>query len=348
LVRREDLSVNGSIAAAGDTVCAARPPDRASRAVPDKRKTSKRAHLPLKKKVKRGILTFAKPIHIKRSAYMKTGRFVLQTTKIGGKMREVRGGAVTLSKETLGRDLLTTRVEKRIVMGGWNVESESIEPCTCEVSGEERLIEEIADSDNNGRSLRLRSAVIVVPKLTGSSTRIDAKLPRFGQKGTAPTMIPAVEFEPVPIPEPEKFVPDVLAEAPAKPTKISKVKAKVDEVPVKKLRKPKPMPVEPVQAVIKEEPPIPVVELKPSEPEAPEASADVKIQVVPTPRKRQPRIPEPQVESAVSATPKPIKVIRRRAEEAPKVFETAPKTVPKAMMEGVKLLMDEEGENPIE
>lgn len=285
---------------------------------------------------------------------MKTGRFALQAPKIVGKMREIRGGVVALSKETLGKDLLTKRMEKRIVMGARTVESESFDSCTCEVSGEDRLLEEIADYDNNGRKLRLKSAPIVIPKLTGTSTRIDAKLPRIGQVGAAPTAIPALESEPVSIPEsvsipePEDVAHDLPEKTPPKLAKAPKVKAKVNEEPVRKVREPKPKRVEPVEAFVKEEPPIPVVELKPAKREASEASADVRIQLVPTPRKRQPRIPEPQVESVVSATPKPIKVIRRRAEEAPKVFETAPKTVPKAMLEGVKLLVEEEGENPIE
>ncbi len=280
---------------------------------------------------------------------MRTGRFVLQALKVGGKIREVRGGAVTLSKETLGKDLLTTRMEKRIVMGGWNVEPESFNPCTCQESDEDRPMEEIAGSDDNGKMLLLRSTPVVIPKLTGSRTRIDAKLPRIGRQGTASVAIPAVEFELIPIPEPEEFVPAIPAKTLRKPAKAPKVQAKtVDEEPVKKRRRTKPKPVEPVTAVPVEEPQIPATRLMPAQPDTPEVPADVKIQVVPTPRKRQPRIPEPPLESVVSATPKPIKVIRRRAEEAPKIFETAPKTVPKAMLEGVKLLLEEEGENPID
>lgn len=40
--------------------------------------------------------------------------------------------------------------------------------------------------------------------------------------------------------------------------------------------------------------------------------------------------------------PKPLKVIRRRREQAPKVFETPPKTVPLAMLEGISLGTDED------
>jgi hypothetical protein len=40
--------------------------------------------------------------------------------------------------------------------------------------------------------------------------------------------------------------------------------------------------------------------------------------------------------------PKPLKVIRRRREQAPKVFETAPKNVPLAMLEGIASPTDED------
>jgi len=43
--------------------------------------------------------------------------------------------------------------------------------------------------------------------------------------------------------------------------------------------------------------------------------------------------------------PRPLKVIRRRREEEPKVFETAAKLFPKAMLEGVKVTTDQNGEN---
>jgi hypothetical protein len=42
---------------------------------------------------------------------------------------------------------------------------------------------------------------------------------------------------------------------------------------------------------------------------------------------------------------KPLKVIRKRREQAPKVFETAPKPVPQAMLEGIKK-PQENGEQP--
>jgi hypothetical protein len=62
------------------------------------------------------------------------------------------------------------------------------------------------------------------------------------------------------------------------------------------------------------------------------------VTVVPTPRKTRARIPKQEEEKAAPVTaPKPLKVIRRRREESPKVFETIPKSFPKAMLEGVDI-----------
>lgn len=51
----------------------------------------------------------------------------------------------------------------------------------------------------------------------------------------------------------------------------------------------------------------------------------------------------PKVPDIAQEPPKPLKVIRRRREEAPKVFETPPRTVPIAMLEGISLESDEDG-----
>jgi hypothetical protein len=53
-------------------------------------------------------------------------------------------------------------------------------------------------------------------------------------------------------------------------------------------------------------------------------------------------LPKVDVQPAVSEPLKPLKVIRRRGEEAPKVFVTPPKSVPEAMMEGVGAASEEE------
>ena len=52
--------------------------------------------------------------------------------------------------------------------------------------------------------------------------------------------------------------------------------------------------------------------------------------------------PEEEIAAIVSAPPKPLKVIRRRGEQAPKVFETPPRTVPLAMLEGIAPKPDED------
>ncbi len=49
----------------------------------------------------------------------------------------------------------------------------------------------------------------------------------------------------------------------------------------------------------------------------------------------------PKIELATQPA-KPLKVIRRRREEAPIVFETASKDFPKAMLEGIKSDHEEE------
>jgi hypothetical protein len=69
---------------------------------------------------------------------------------------------------------------------------------------------------------------------------------------------------------------------------------------------------------------------------------EVSVQVVPTPAKK-------RRSSKVELVPKyakPLKVIRRRREEAPKIFETAPKDYPKSILEGIKVGYDEERDNP--
>ncbi len=43
-----------------------------------------------------------------------------------------------------------------------------------------------------------------------------------------------------------------------------------------------------------------------------------------------------RVEPELTGIPKPLKIIRRRREEAPKIFETTVKVFPKAMLEGTK------------
>lgn len=81
-----------------------------------------------------------------------------------------------------------------------------------------------------------------------------------------------------------------------------------------------------------------------SEPAAPKIEQvdvkppDVIVKVLPTPVKRH---RSPKIELA-SQPAKPLKVIRRRREEAPKVFETASKDFPKSMLEGIKVGYEEE------
>ncbi len=65
---------------------------------------------------------------------------------------------------------------------------------------------------------------------------------------------------------------------------------------------------------------------------------EIIVKLLPTPVKRH---RSPKIELA-SQPAKPLKVIRRRREEAPKVFETASKDFPKSMLEGIKVGYEEE------
>jgi hypothetical protein len=76
-----------------------------------------------------------------------------------------------------------------------------------------------------------------------------------------------------------------------------------------------------------------IIEVEDSKVKIPEIS----VKVVPTPAKR-------RRSAKVELAPKlaqPLKVIRRRREEAPKVLETPPKDYPKSMLEGIKVGYDE-------
>jgi hypothetical protein len=86
---------------------------------------------------------------------------------------------------------------------------------------------------------------------------------------------------------------------------------------------------------------------KPSPKRIPEEKMqhEATIRVVPSPRKRQTARPKIETAPVKADTPKPLKVIRRRREEAPRIFETPPKTLPKAMLEGIDLNSELDSEN---
>jgi len=76
-----------------------------------------------------------------------------------------------------------------------------------------------------------------------------------------------------------------------------------------------------------------------------EPPTEALVTVVPTPRKRAIRPQRAKAAPVEPAAPKPLKVIRRRREEAPKIFETPPKSLPKAMLEGIDLEPETDAEN---
>ncbi len=88
--------------------------------------------------------------------------------------------------------------------------------------------------------------------------------------------------------------------------------------------------------------PLQVAEVQPElEPET-KIPPEVVVKVLPARTKRKPRSAKVEVTPAPPPPPKPLKVIRRRKEEKPKVFETPPKSVPEAMIAGIKVSQDEQ------
>ncbi len=84
--------------------------------------------------------------------------------------------------------------------------------------------------------------------------------------------------------------------------------------------------------------PLPTVEAQARPAPIEESPAKHVVTVIPTPRK--PRVRSPKVDEKKAEpipAPKPLKVIRRRREETPKVFETVAKSLPRAMLEGINI-----------
>jgi hypothetical protein len=97
-----------------------------------------------------------------------------------------------------------------------------------------------------------------------------------------------------------------------------------------------------VEAPVEPETPKEVMVEAPS-PRPPAAKPrEVPVQVIPPRRKRERRAPKVEEAPAPPPTPKPLKVIRRRKEEAPKVFETPPKEFPEAILSGFHLRPDDD------
>jgi hypothetical protein len=61
----------------------------------------------------------------------------------------------------------------------------------------------------------------------------------------------------------------------------------------------------------------------------------VQVQVIPTPKRRTEKAVTAPEEAVVAEESRPLKVIRRRREEAPKVIETEPKPFPHVILEGM-------------
>lgn len=114
-----------------------------------------------------------------------------------------------------------------------------------------------------------------------------------------------------------------------------KVEQETQEHPAVELE-PQREPLPETDQIVPPEPKIPGIE------DVEVRSADINVQIVPTPVKR-PRSPKIELTAKPS---KPLKVIRRRREEPPKVFETASKDFPRSMLEGIKVGQEEERDFP--
>ncbi len=71
----------------------------------------------------------------------------------------------------------------------------------------------------------------------------------------------------------------------------------------------------------------------------------VQVKVIPTPGMKRRPPAKPRKEAMEPTATKPLKIIRRRREEAPKVFETAPMPVPEAMLAGIKAPEEDSTDN---
>jgi hypothetical protein len=124
-------------------------------------------------------------------------------------------------------------------------------------------------------------------------------------------------------------------------------------VPVSPMPVLEPVPeLEPVDAAPVMDSPLEPVALDLPSGESPQAElpsveipSQVQVQFIPTPKKRGPRSLAAEEEPSSLPVNKPLKVIRKRGEQEPKVFETAPKPVPQAMLEGIKK-PQENGDQP--
>jgi len=88
------------------------------------------------------------------------------------------------------------------------------------------------------------------------------------------------------------------------------------------------------------EPEMPAALLRPDEEQR---AAEPESKIAPGKPKRSSRaVNREATPPVISEPPKPLKVIRRRGEQAEKVFETPPKTFPQAMLEGIRYRPDED------
>jgi len=180
---------------------------------------------------------------------------------------------------------------------------------------EKRIASEAVENEPRGKGAKTgsrtgQSARQAVPTLRKRTLKVSGRVPR----------ILPVKFAAESRKEEEPIKIEVVLEQRTQPMAIPVVELPQMELPSKEL------------------PQMELPRMEPPQMELPslEIPSHVQVKVIPTPKKRGPRSVALAEEPNTPPVTKPLKVIRKRREEAPKIFETAPKPVPQAMLEGIK------------
>jgi hypothetical protein len=243
---------------------------------------------------------------------MKDGRTFVETLELSGLTRHQDLVEPGMTKAVYSGDLESPWLAKEFAVPPGPSRPD---PAPAKSREKPILVDPVEDEpqDKGAKSLYRpgQSAKRVVPTLRKRTLKVSGRVPRIlPVKLTAeprkeePELIQVeVVAAPHPLPIPEAVIElSPMALAPIEPESID------------------PPPMEPPRMEL------PSVEIPPH----------VQVQFIPTPKKRGPRSLSLAEEPNVPPVTKPLKIIRKRKEEAPKVFETEPKPVPQAMLEGIK------------
>ncbi len=243
---------------------------------------------------------------------MKDGRTFVETLKLSGLTRHQDLVEPGMAKAVYSSDLESPWLAKE-----FGVPSAPSRPGPTTAKSREKSISTDPVEDepqDKGAKTPYRSGQSsrrAVPTLRKRTLKVSARVPR---------MLP-VKLAPEPRKEAEELV---RAEVVAAPRPLPMPEPVVEVTPVELA------PIEPPRM----EPPL--VEIPRMELPSVEIPPHVQVQFIPTPKKRGPRSVSLAEEPTTPPVSKPLKIIRKRKEQEPKVFETAPKPVPQAMLEGIK------------